>query len=152
MSPEQRSISWKGVPSAFQPSATAEELRKDGNLGNPVGKDVKAVLLSKEKRAFTLLLIPSEKVTNTILTPYPFMLCSPQLGELSQQLQMESEKRRQLEAQNPNLQEELSALRGSQEKQEKSNGQLQEEVAYLKALLTTSKVSHRQKQQHETEI
>ncbi|XP_068520841.1 putative ankyrin repeat domain-containing protein 20A2 [Anas acuta] len=61
------------------------------------------------------------------------------LKELSQQLEMESEKRRQLEAQTCNLQEELSALRGSQEKLEKTNVQLQKEVAYLKDLLKTYK-------------
>lgn len=133
-------------------ASLAKEPRKDGNLGNPVSKDLKAVLLLKDEPAFTLLLIPSQKVTKTILTPYPFMHCSPQLNELSQQLEMESGKRRQLEAQDCDLQEELSALRGSQEKMEKSNGQLQEEVACIKALLKTYKVGHRQKQQHETEI
>lgn len=133
-------------------ASLAKEPRKDGKLGNPVSKDLKAVLLLKDEPAFTLLLIPSQKVTNTILTPYPFMHCSPQLNELSQQLEMESGKRRQLEAQNCDLQEELSALRGSQAKLEKSNGQLQEEVACIKALLKTYKVGHRQKQQHETEI
>ncbi|XP_066847338.1 ankyrin repeat domain-containing protein 26-like [Anser cygnoides] len=120
-------------------ASLAKEPRKDGNLGNPVSKDLKAVLLLKDEPAFTLLLIPSQKVTKTILTPYPFMHCSPQLNELSQQLEMESGKRRQLEAQNCDLQEELSALRGSQEKLEKSNGQLQEEVACIKALLKTYK-------------
>ncbi|XP_068525077.1 myosin heavy chain, clone 203-like [Anas acuta] len=108
-----------------------KEPRKDGNLGNP------------------LLSIPSQKVTNTILTPYPFVLCSPQLKELSQQLEMMSEKRRQLEAQYCNLQEELSALRGSQEKLEKTNGQLQEEVAYLKDLLKTSKTRAASPDMHE---
>ena len=151
MSPEQRSISGKSVPSTFQASLPAEEPRKDGNLGNPASSDLKAVLL-KDEPAFTWLSIPSQKVTNTILTPYPFVLCSPQLKELLQQLEMESEKRRQLEAQTCNLQEELSALRGSQEKLEKTNVQLQKEVAHLKDLLKTYKVGHEQKQQYETEI
>lgn len=54
-----------------------------------------------------------------------------QVTELSQQKDLESKKCIQLEGQNKDLQEELSALHGSHEKLEKSKCQLKEEVANL---------------------
>ncbi|XP_035203888.1 cingulin-like [Oxyura jamaicensis] len=60
-----------------------------------------------------------------------------ELKELSQHLEMESEKGRQREAQICDLREALSALRVSHEELQKSNGQLQKAVAYLKGLLKT---------------
>ncbi|NWU80112.1 ANR26 protein, partial [Onychorhynchus coronatus] len=60
-----------------------------------------------------------------------------QVGELSQQLDMEPKTGMQLEAPNQHLQEELSALCGKCEKLEKSKCQLQEVVAKLQHHLET---------------
>ncbi|NXO60947.1 ANR26 protein, partial [Aramus guarauna] len=67
------------------------------------------------------------------------------VGELSQQLEIESEKCTQLEAQNQDLQEELSTMH---EKLEKSKCQLKEEVANLKHHLETNMVDHSQIEQY----
>ncbi|XP_068025886.1 ankyrin repeat domain-containing protein 26 isoform X6 [Melanerpes formicivorus] len=54
------------------------------------------------------------------------------VGELTQQLEIKSKKCMQLVVQNQDLAEELSTMRGNQEKLEKSQCQLKEEVADLK--------------------
>ncbi|XP_075349468.1 ankyrin repeat domain-containing protein 26 isoform X2 [Mycteria americana] len=74
------------------------------------------------------------------------------VGELSQQLEIESKKCMQLEAQNQDLREELSTMRGNHEKLEKSKCQLKEEVANLKHRLETNMVDHSQLEQYKREM
>ncbi|KAF1475240.1 Ankyrin repeat domain-containing protein 26, partial [Eudyptula minor novaehollandiae] len=74
------------------------------------------------------------------------------VSELSQQLEIESKKCMQLEAQNQDLREELSAMRGNHERLEKSKCQLKEEVANLKHRLETSMVDHSQIEQYKREM
>ncbi|XP_075003173.1 ankyrin repeat domain-containing protein 26 isoform X3 [Calonectris borealis] len=74
------------------------------------------------------------------------------VGELSQQLEIESKKCMQLEAQNQDLREELSTMRGNHEKLEKSKCQLKEEVANLKHHLETNMVDHSQIEQYKREM
>ncbi|KGL92187.1 Ankyrin repeat domain-containing protein 26, partial [Charadrius vociferus] len=74
------------------------------------------------------------------------------VGELSQQLEIESKKCMQLEAQNQDLREELSTMRGNHEKLEKSKCQLKEEVANLKHRLETNMVDHSQIEQYKREM
>ncbi|NXT45133.1 ANR26 protein, partial [Pelecanoides urinatrix] len=74
------------------------------------------------------------------------------VGELSQQLEIETKKCMQLEAQNQDLREELSTMRGNHEKLEKSKCQLKEEVANLKHHLETNMVDHSQIEQYKREM
>ncbi|NWX06713.1 ANR26 protein, partial [Caloenas nicobarica] len=74
------------------------------------------------------------------------------VGELSQQLEVESKKCMQLEAQNQDLREELSTMRGNHEKLEKSKCQLKEEVANLKHRLETNAVDHSRMEQYKKEM
>nr|XP_021409173.1 ankyrin repeat domain-containing protein 26 isoform X7 [Lonchura striata domestica] len=74
------------------------------------------------------------------------------VAELSQQLDMESKKGMQLEAQNRDLREELSTLHGNCEKLEKSKCQLKEEVAKLQHHLETNMVDHSQIEQYKREV
>ncbi|NXV12892.1 ANR26 protein, partial [Cepphus grylle] len=74
------------------------------------------------------------------------------VGELSQQLETESKKCMQLEAQNQDLREELTTMRGNHEKMEKSKCQLKEEVANLKHRLETNMVDHSQIEQYKREM
>ncbi|NXI64608.1 ANR26 protein, partial [Anseranas semipalmata] len=74
------------------------------------------------------------------------------VSELSQQLELESKKCMQLESQNQDLREELSALRGNHEKLEKSKSQLKEEVANLRHRLETNMVDHSQIEQYKREM
>ncbi|XP_014819349.1 PREDICTED: ankyrin repeat domain-containing protein 26-like isoform X3 [Calidris pugnax] len=74
------------------------------------------------------------------------------VGELSQQLEIESKKCIQLETQNQDLREELSTMRGNHEKLEKSKCQLKEEVANLKHRLETNMVDHSQIEQYKKEM
>ncbi|NXA28330.1 ANR26 protein, partial [Ibidorhyncha struthersii] len=74
------------------------------------------------------------------------------VGELSQQLEIESKKCMQLEAQNQDLREELSTMHGNHEKLEKSKCQLKEEVANLKHRLETNMVDHSQIEQYKREM
>ncbi|XP_035177676.1 ankyrin repeat domain-containing protein 26-like isoform X7 [Oxyura jamaicensis] len=74
------------------------------------------------------------------------------VSELSQQLELESKKCMQLEAQNQDLREELSALRGNHEILEKSKCQLKEEVANLRHRLETNMVDHSQIEQYKREM
>ncbi|XP_064302817.1 ankyrin repeat domain-containing protein 26 isoform X2 [Phalacrocorax carbo] len=74
------------------------------------------------------------------------------VGELSQQLEIESKRCMQLEAQNQDLKEELSTMRGNHEKLEKSKCQLKEEVANLKHHLETNMVDHSQIEQYKREM
>ncbi|XP_064278383.1 ankyrin repeat domain-containing protein 26 isoform X8 [Passer domesticus] len=74
------------------------------------------------------------------------------VAELSQQLDMESKKSMQLEAQNRELREELSTLHGNCEKLEKSKCQLKEEVAKLQHHLETNMVDHSQIEQYKREV
>ncbi|XP_042647874.1 ankyrin repeat domain-containing protein 26 isoform X6 [Tyto alba] len=74
------------------------------------------------------------------------------VGELSQQLEIESKKCMQLEEQNQDLREELSTMRGNHEKLEKSKCQLKEEVANLKYRLETNMVDHSQIEQYKREM
>ena len=74
-----------------------------------------------------------------------FFITCLQVAELSQELDTESEKSMQLEAQNRDLREELSTLHGNCEKQ-KSKCQLKEGVAKLQHHLQTNMVDHNQKQ------
>ncbi|NWW42747.1 ANR26 protein, partial [Pedionomus torquatus] len=74
------------------------------------------------------------------------------VGELFQQLETESKKCMQLEAQNQDLREELSTMRGNHEKLEKSKCQLKEEVANLKHHLETNMVDHSQIEQYKKEM
>lgn len=78
------------------------------------------------------------------LTPLNLFYCCLQVSELSQQLELESKKCMQLEAQNQDLQKELSALHANREILEKSKCQLKEEVAYLRHCLETNMVDHSQ--------
>ncbi|NXW77088.1 ANR26 protein, partial [Hirundo rustica] len=74
------------------------------------------------------------------------------VAELSQQLDMESKKSMQLEAQNRDLREELSTLHANCEKLEKSKCQLKEEVAKLQHRLETNMVDHSQIEQYKREV
>lgn len=56
----------------FRRLGTAEELRKDGDLRDPIRSDVKAVLVLKGELGFTLDLIQSQQMTNTVLMANPF--------------------------------------------------------------------------------
>ncbi|NWW16351.1 ANR26 protein, partial [Falcunculus frontatus] len=75
-----------------------------------------------------------------------------QVAELSQQLEMESKKSMQLEAQNRDLREELSTLHGNCEKLEKSKCQLKEEVAKLQHHLETNMVDTSQIEKYKREV
>ncbi|NWQ72589.1 ANR26 protein, partial [Neopipo cinnamomea] len=75
-----------------------------------------------------------------------------QVGELSQQLDMEPKTGMQLEALNQDLQEELSTLHGKCEKLEKSKCQLQEEVTKLHHHLETNMLDGSQTEQCEREV
>ncbi|XP_054679812.1 ankyrin repeat domain-containing protein 26-like isoform X5 [Grus americana] len=74
------------------------------------------------------------------------------VGEHSQQLEIESKKCMQLEAQNQDLREELSTMHGNHEELEKSKCQLKEEVANLKHHLETNMVDHSQIEQYKREM
>ncbi|XP_074915319.1 ankyrin repeat domain-containing protein 26 isoform X12 [Buteo buteo] len=74
------------------------------------------------------------------------------VGDLSQQLEIESKKCMQLEAQNQDLREELSTMRGNHEKLEKSKCQLKEELANLKHHLETNMVDRSQLEQYKREM
>ncbi|NXG02371.1 ANR26 protein, partial [Sakesphorus luctuosus] len=74
------------------------------------------------------------------------------LLELSQQLDMESKKCMQLEAQNRDLQEELSSLHGKCEKLERSKWQLKEEVAKLQHRLETNRVDRSPTEEYKREV
>ncbi|NWT77662.1 ANR26 protein, partial [Lanius ludovicianus] len=74
------------------------------------------------------------------------------VAELSQQLDLESKKSMQLEAQNRDLREELSTLHGNCEKLEKSKCQLKEEVAKLQHHLETNMVDHNKIEQYKREV
>ncbi|XP_056195449.1 ankyrin repeat domain-containing protein 26-like isoform X2 [Falco biarmicus] len=74
------------------------------------------------------------------------------VDELSQQLEIESKKCMQLEAQNHDLQEELSTMRGNHEKLEKSKSQLKEEVANLKHHVDTNMVDRSYLEQYKKEV
>ncbi|NWH80895.1 ANR26 protein, partial [Piaya cayana] len=74
------------------------------------------------------------------------------VGELSQQLEVESKKCTQLEALNQDLREELSTMRENHEKLEKSKYQLKEEVANLKHRLEANMVDHSQIEQYKREV
>ncbi|NXF82416.1 ANR26 protein, partial [Sclerurus mexicanus] len=76
----------------------------------------------------------------------------PKVGELSQQLDMESKKCMQLETQNRDLQEELSTMRGKCEKLEKSKFLLKEELAKLQHRLETDMVDRSQVEQYKREV
>ncbi|NXM25473.1 ANR26 protein, partial [Oxyruncus cristatus] len=75
-----------------------------------------------------------------------------QVGELSQQLDMEPKRGMQPEAPNQGLQEELPTLRGKCEKLEKSKCHLQEEVTKLQHHLETFMLDGRQTEQCEREV
>ncbi|XP_055554251.1 ankyrin repeat domain-containing protein 26-like [Falco cherrug] len=75
-----------------------------------------------------------------------------QVDELSQQLEIEPKKGMQLEAQNHDLREELSTMRGNHEKLEKSKSQLKEEVANLKHHMETNMVDRSQIEQSKREV
>ncbi|NWV32741.1 ANR26 protein, partial [Grantiella picta] len=75
-----------------------------------------------------------------------------QVVELSQQLTMESKRSMQLEAQNRDLQEELSTLRGNCEELETSKCQLKEELEKLQHRLETNMVDHQQMEQYKREV
>lgn len=88
ISREHMSISWKNSLSAFPLSPmremllvwhllvllipTAEELRKDGSLRNPIRNVVKAVLVFKAETAFTLVVILSQQMVNSASMANPF--------------------------------------------------------------------------------
>ncbi|NXJ75599.1 ANR26 protein, partial [Trogon melanurus] len=74
------------------------------------------------------------------------------VAELSQQLETESKKCMQLEAQNEDLQEELSTMHRNHEKLEKSKSHLKEEVANLKHRLETNMVDHSQMEQYKKQM
>ncbi|XP_037230733.1 ankyrin repeat domain-containing protein 26 isoform X13 [Falco rusticolus] len=74
------------------------------------------------------------------------------VDELSQQLEIESKKGMQLEAQNHDLREELSTMRGNHEELEKSKSQLKEEVANLKHHMETNMVDRSQIEQYKREV
>ncbi|NXX85616.1 ANR26 protein, partial [Urocolius indicus] len=74
------------------------------------------------------------------------------VGELSQQLEIESKKCMQLDAQNQDLREELFTMRGNHEKLEKSKCQLKEEVANLKQRLDSNMVDHSQIEKYKREM
>ncbi|KFP09494.1 Ankyrin repeat domain-containing protein 26, partial [Egretta garzetta] len=93
-----------------------------------------------------LILDPSEFLLGWF---FPFCL---QVGELSQQLETESKKCMRLEAENQDLREELSVMRGSHEKLEKSKCQLKEEVATLRQRLEAHRVDHSQIEQYKREV
>ncbi|NWR39120.1 ANR26 protein, partial [Tachuris rubrigastra] len=76
----------------------------------------------------------------------------PKVDELSQQLDMKSQKCMQLEARNQDLQEELSTLRGKCENLEKSKCQLKEEVAKLQHNSDTNMVDRSQIEQYKREV
>ncbi|NXS10535.1 ANR26 protein, partial [Neodrepanis coruscans] len=75
-----------------------------------------------------------------------------QVGELSQQLDTESKRCRQLKAQNQDLQEELCTLHGKCEKLEKSKCQLKEELAKLQHHIETNMVDHGHIEQYKREV
>ncbi|NXI43616.1 ANR26 protein, partial [Galbula dea] len=74
------------------------------------------------------------------------------VGELSQQLEMESKKCMQLEVQNRDLREELASMHEKCDKLERGKCQLKEEVASLKQRLETSLVDHSQMEQYKREV
>ncbi|NXF00218.1 ANR26 protein, partial [Menura novaehollandiae] len=75
-----------------------------------------------------------------------------QVGELSQQLDRESKRSMQLEAQNQDLREKLSTLEWNNEKLEKSKCHLKEEVAKLQHRLETNMVDCSQTEQYKREV
>ncbi|KAM4670547.1 ankyrin repeat domain-containing protein 26-like isoform 1-T1 [Amazona ochrocephala] len=85
------------------------------------------------------------------LHQFLFPHCLP-VGGLSQQLEKESKKCTQLEAQNCDLREELSTMRENHERLEKSKCQLEEEVAKLKHHMETNMVDRSLTEQYKREV
>ncbi|NXY57129.1 ANR26 protein, partial [Callaeas wilsoni] len=129
------------------------ELQKDfKRLKRLVSRATKKVRMYEEREMESQLNLKEEMKSR-----YSEMVCEvdrlrTKVAELSQQLDMESKKSMQLEAQNRDLREELSTLHGNCEKLEKSKCQLKEEMAKLQHHLETNTVDRSQIEQYKREV
>ncbi|NXL46702.1 ANR26 protein, partial [Podilymbus podiceps] len=129
------------------------ELQKDcKRLKRLLNKAMKKLRVSEERERESQLNLQGEMKNRYSEMVNEVGRLRTKVGELSQQLEMESKKCMQLEAQNQDLREELSTMRGNHEKLEKSKCQLKEEVANLKHRLETSMVDHSQIEQYKREM
>ncbi|NXH39248.1 ANR26 protein, partial [Dicaeum eximium] len=129
------------------------ELQKDfKRLKRLLSRATKKIRVYEEREMESQLILKGEMKSRYAEMVSEVDRLRTKVAELSQQLDTESKKSMQLEAQNRNLQEELSILQGNCEKLEKSKCQLKEEVAKLQHHLETNMVDHSQIEQYKREV
>ncbi|NXP09320.1 ANR26 protein, partial [Thinocorus orbignyianus] len=129
------------------------ELQKDcKRLKRLLSRAVKKVRVCEERERESQLNLQGEMKNRYSEMVNEVGRLRTKVGELFQQLEIESKKCMQLETQNQDLREELSTMRGNHEKLEKSKCQLKEEVANLKHRLETNMVDHSQIEQYKKEM
>ncbi|XP_074683667.1 ankyrin repeat domain-containing protein 26 isoform X7 [Strix aluco] len=129
------------------------ELQKDcKRLKRLLDRAMKKLRVYEERETESQLHLQEEMKNRYSETVNEIGRLRTKVGELSQQLEIESKKCMELEAQNQDLREELSTMRGNHEKLEKSKCQLKEELANLKHHLDTNMVDHSQIEQYKKDI
>ncbi|RLW06533.1 hypothetical protein DV515_00004401 [Chloebia gouldiae] len=129
------------------------ELQKDfKRLKRLLSKATKKIKVYEEREMESQLYLKGEMKSRYSEMVSEVDRLRTKVAELSQQLDMESKKSMQLEAQNRDLREELSTLHGNCEKLEKSKCQLKEEVAKLQHHLETNMVDQSQIEQYKREV
>ncbi|XP_074915154.1 ankyrin repeat domain-containing protein 26-like [Buteo buteo] len=128
------------------------ELQKDCKRLNFLLRATKKLRAYEEKETESQLSLQREMNNNCSEMVNEVGRLRTKVGDLSQQLEIESKKCMQLEAQNQDLREELSTMRGNHEKLEKSKCQLKEEQANLKHHLETNMVDRSQLEQYKREM
>ncbi|XP_074726306.1 ankyrin repeat domain-containing protein 26 isoform X7 [Strix uralensis] len=129
------------------------ELQKDcKRLKRLLDRAMKKLRVYEERETESQLHLQGEMKNRYSETVNEIGRLRTKVGELSQQLEIESKKCMELEAQNQDLREELSTMRGNHEKLEKSKCQLKEELANLKHHLDTNMVDHSQIEQYKKDI
>ncbi|NWZ47760.1 ANR26 protein, partial [Haliaeetus albicilla] len=129
------------------------ELRKDcERLKKLLSRSMRKPSVYEEREMESQLSLQREMKNNCSEMVNEVGRLRTKVGELSQQLEIESKKCMQLEAQNQDLREELSTMHGNHEKLEKSKCQLKEELANLKHQLETNMVDRSQLEQYKREM
>ncbi|XP_074759251.1 ankyrin repeat domain-containing protein 26 [Athene noctua] len=129
------------------------ELQKDcKRLKRLLNRAMKKLRVYEERETESQLHLQGEMKNRYSETVNEIGRLRTKVGELSRQLEIESKKCMELEAQNQDLREELSTMSGNHEKLEKSKCQLKEELANLKHHLETNMVDHSQIEQYKKEI
>ncbi|XP_069658395.1 ankyrin repeat domain-containing protein 26-like [Haliaeetus albicilla] len=129
------------------------ELRKDcERLKKLLSRSMRKPSIYEEREMESQLSLQREMKNNCSEMVNEVGRLRTKVGELSQQLEIESKKCMQLEAQNQDLREELSTMHGNHEKLEKSKCQLKEELANLKHQLETNMVDRSQLEQYKREM